>query len=150
DVTNAEGLAVIQAAILIGNFDGVDGLLDLVKIIPCRNAAACTVLLPFMLDQSAVGVILEHVPDSSLGNRLGGLTTDRRTSHVRLRPKTMQYEVRLLARAALIRMIVGMAGAIVRRPGEREHVVIELSLRGVRRRSMPPHGQAERHRETCR
>jgi len=116
DVTNAEYLAVIQVAILIGNFDGVHGLLDLLEIIPCRNAAAYAVLLPFMLDQSAAGVILEHVPDSGFGNRLGGLAPDRRISRVRLGPKTMQYEVRLLAGAALIRMIVGMAGAIVRRP----------------------------------
>src|SRR5215469_11438263 len=50
DVTNAEYLAVIQVAILIGNFDGVHGLLDLLEIIPCRNAAAYAVLLPFMLD----------------------------------------------------------------------------------------------------
>lgn len=67
---------------------------------------------------------------------------------VGLRPQAVEYEIRLLPDAALAGMILGMPSTVIRRPRERENIVIKLPLRCVGSLAMAAHRQACLQSET--
>src|SRR5438552_7349576 len=125
-VRYVEPLLVVQALILRRHSHVREGLLRLGEIILRREATTGAMLLPLMLDQAAAGHELQHVVHGSGRHRACTRAGHRRLPAAGLRPKSVQDETLVPADLALAGMVVGMARAVVGRPGKCQQVVIEL------------------------